>query len=609
MKKHTTPYYAGNEFADLNYQDGGLKHIVGASNYQLMRANRAHPEWSDGLGYTYNHAPAITYWRSKFYVQYLTNPVDEHTGSGVSLLCTSENAVDWSKPEIIFPALRVPAGVYTCSDGEEILVTEEKDAFMHQRMVFFHSSDDRLLATGFYGHAPAAPVCPWGKYGMGRAVREIYEDGTFGEMYFIRPMTESGWTEERLPRPLYSKCEDKGFVKACEELLQDRLVTQQWAEEHGVEDPLVHLKAVSEKNSSLEAFCWYHIDEETIVALWKHGYTALSTDGGETYTICKEPTFATSGGKAWGQKTQDGKFAIAYLNSICSEHRYPMVVVTSEDGIRFDDMGVAFGEVPPRRYDGLWKDFGPQYLRGICEGHQEYPDNAFYITHSVNKEDIWVTRVPVPVQREVTGDVNDTFTMDTPYFDGWNIYSSVWAPIRKHLLPDGRCAMRIADKDPVDYARAERIFESGSKVTVEFDLLNAEWRYDQPLYMELTDEQGHIATRLALSTNGLFGNATCEPVLLWNDIKAVAWLKFKMEYDCKTSLWTVYLNGEQLNEKPIRGLHRVNEVSRLVFRTKPYRMAPGMERRPETADLPNSDEPSATERIYYIDGVNIHSEK
>lgn len=36
----TTPFYAGNEFADLIKHNGGLLHAVGASNYQVMRANR-----------------------------------------------------------------------------------------------------------------------------------------------------------------------------------------------------------------------------------------------------------------------------------------------------------------------------------------------------------------------------------------------------------------------------------------------------------------------------------------------------------------------------------------------------------------------------------------
>ena len=70
MEKNT-PYYAGEEFARMSQQDGGLLHAVGASSYQVMRANRTRPETADGFGNTYNHAPMLTYWRGKFYLQYL----------------------------------------------------------------------------------------------------------------------------------------------------------------------------------------------------------------------------------------------------------------------------------------------------------------------------------------------------------------------------------------------------------------------------------------------------------------------------------------------------------------------------------------------------------
>ena len=54
------PYYAGTEFADLSKHDGGLLHAVGASNYQVLRANRSHPEYAEDFGNTYNHAPMLT---------------------------------------------------------------------------------------------------------------------------------------------------------------------------------------------------------------------------------------------------------------------------------------------------------------------------------------------------------------------------------------------------------------------------------------------------------------------------------------------------------------------------------------------------------------------
>lgn len=371
MEEKRTPYYAGREFANPDYADGQLRHAVGASNFQVTRANRAHPEWADGVGNTYNHAPMLTYWRGKFYLEYLSNPIDEHTDGGCSFLCISEDGMNWSEPQVAFPVIRVPAGEYACIDGQTVVIPKEREAIMHQRMGFFHSSDDRLLMLGFYGHVDHHYMTPWVNYGIGRVVREIYEDGTVGPVYFIRILQDAGWTEEKLPFAYYKKSPDQGFVNACDELLRDRLVTQQWAEEHGERDEYVHIKeskvhlqsGAPEKQSS---FCWYHKDENTLIGMWKHAVVGRSDDGGDTWRIVKEPSFATSGAKMWGQKTEDGKFAIAYVNSIVSEHRYPLCVVTGEDGVRFDNLAVVCGEVPPRRYEGLFKDYGPQYLRGIC---------------------------------------------------------------------------------------------------------------------------------------------------------------------------------------------------------------------------------------------------
>ena len=386
--ERNTPYYAGSEFARMSLHDGGLLHAVGASNYQIMRANRSHPEFSDGFGFTYNHAPCLTYWHSRFYLQYLSNEVGEHLGGGRSLLLSSEDGIHWTFPQVSFPVIQVEAGVYHCDDGTDIIVPDTKDCFMHQRMAFFHSSDDRLLVTGFYGHSPYRHTVPWMNYGMGRAVREIYEDGTLGPIYFIHYLKQSGWTPEKLPFPVYTESEDEGFVAACRELLADKLVTQQWSDEHGVTDECIFVKTPAyfpvpgedvgddpekKRLNTASSFCWYHIDENNIVALWKQSKVGRSRDGGKTWDFRTEHSFVTTGAKSWGQKTEDGRYAIAYVNSIGSEHRYPLVVVTSEDGIRFDDMAVVHGEVPPRRYDGSCKDFGPSTSAASAKATKNIP--------------------------------------------------------------------------------------------------------------------------------------------------------------------------------------------------------------------------------------------
>src|SRR5262245_60914417 len=69
--------YVGDEKVDANH-DGGLRYAVGAKTWQAFRANRAHPELSDGYGYTYNHAPMLAYWNNRFWIEYLSSPFHEN---------------------------------------------------------------------------------------------------------------------------------------------------------------------------------------------------------------------------------------------------------------------------------------------------------------------------------------------------------------------------------------------------------------------------------------------------------------------------------------------------------------------------------------------------
>lgn len=607
MPTPLTPYYAGSAFADLLRHDGGLPHAVGASSYQVLRANRQHPEWADGLGNTYNHGPMLTFWRGRFYLEYLSNPVSEHTGAGCSLLVQSADGRRWERPQVCFPAVIVPAGRYECADGTVIEVPEDKPAIMHQRMGFFHTSDDRLLVSGFYGHAPHHDICPWQNFGMGRVAREVFEDGTLGEIYFIRYLDYSGWTEDRLPFPYYKRCEDPAFIAACEELLADRLVTQQWREEHGWRDETIGVGlpragqrqgvAANSPFESASSFCWYHIGGNTVIGLWKQGKVGRSDDGGKSFTLQYEPSFATSGAKAWGQKTGDGRYAIAYANSLSSEHRYPLVAVTSDDGIKFDEMACVCGEVPPRRYDGVYKDFGPQYIRGICEGHAQYPKGAFWLCHSMNKEDIFVTRVPVPVRLEVSEHIHDTFEN----IDDWNIYSPRWAPVSPYTMYGTDPCMRLADRDPCDYARAMRIFPRRKQISVALEIMAA-GQYEQSLEIEITDGRGSPACWAALGGGLLrvkYGANTEDAFPL---PAPPAWHTLEFKIDCANNTYAVLFDGGKFTYGLSRLVHKVNEVERLVLRTKPRRHTPHYDIYPDTPDMPGTDEP-VDERVYFVRGV------
>ncbi len=457
------------------------------------------------------------------------------------------------------------------------------------------SPNGRLLTTGFYGYSPDHAV-PWEKNGLGRVVREVYEDGTFGPIHFIYFMTESGWNIDKLPYPLYESSSDPGFVDACRHLLADKFETQQWAEENGNDCKYVSLKTHNEalgkyENHPYQAFARYHINDKKVVALWKHAIVGISFDNGDNWKIKKENSFVTSGAKAWGQVTSDGRFAILYVNSLSSEHRYPLVCITSSNGIEYDNLASVFGETPPRRYSGLNKDFGPQYMRGISESCHERPDEALWLTYSVNKEDIWVSRIPVPISDKATGYFCGSF-INNLYLDPWNIYSSKWASVENR-----NGIMVISDRDPVDYAVAELNFPECErfKTTIE---LQCE-KYDKALEIELTDRSGNICSRLYIENGHITGRHTSVRSFIGDFNEQIHTITIVQ--DCCECCYSVSIDGNK--EIVLRNMQKINKLSRLIIRTKPRRNAPGMEIRPVSPDLKGSDEPVDL-REYRIFSVN-----
>ena len=187
--------YEGTESPNLIFHDGGLRPAVGTWNVQVVRANRTRPEYSDGVGNTYNHAPNLTRWRGQFYLAYLSNPVSEHTGAGQTFLCKSADGLKWTAPEVLFPPYPLDLSL---DNGPHADLFEEGDAWacMHQRMNFYISPEGRLLALGFYGIAPEVFTMPCVGNGVGRVVREIYEDGSFGPIYFVLYSTRCGYNRE-----------------------------------------------------------------------------------------------------------------------------------------------------------------------------------------------------------------------------------------------------------------------------------------------------------------------------------------------------------------------------------------------------------------------------
>jgi hypothetical protein len=228
---------------DLKVHDGGLRPAIGVENIQVLRAHRTQPESADGFGWTYNHAPMLAYAHGRFYLQYLSNPFGEHVPPGQTLLVTSPDGRQWHRPRQVFP-------IYLLRPGP------------------------------IYGHAPS----PTGVNGIGRVVREVYADASFGPIHFIRYNAAAGRTEANTPRfPFYARSPDQEFVAACDALLADQLKTMQWREEDRSDDGFY-----TTPGSVLQAPSVFHRKDGVAVALWKHSWSALPmTTGARGASQCR----------------------------------------------------------------------------------------------------------------------------------------------------------------------------------------------------------------------------------------------------------------------------------------------------------------------------------
>lgn len=584
--------YVGGVTIHQQAHDGQLRPAVGVESFEVMRANRTHPERADNFGWTYNHAPMIEYWNGRFYIEYLSNPLGEHIAPGQTLLCTSVDGRNWDFPKVVFPVyeLRPP--------------DKKGEAMMHQRMGFFIAPDRRLLVMAFYAHAPH----PFGLGGIGRVVREIDKDGSFGPIYFLHYATRAGWGESNTGYPFYKHSPDAGFVAACDAMLANRLMREQWwDEEHTNVGDFFAVKSTG----SQEAFNWYHRKDGKLVGLWKWSMAALSSDEGKTWSKpVKCPTLVMAGAKITGRRTSDGRYVLIYnpAEAYDGYHRWPLAIMTSDEGIVFDDMLCLQGEVPWRRFAGRAKDFGSQYNRCIEEGNGQTPGSDLWVTYSMNKEDIWISRVPIPVRGTVTRPVHDTFDdmhAGGPVVD-WNIYSGKWAPVRIADFPSStNRSLELSDKDPYDYARAIRVFPESKKADLSLKVCPKQNSHGR-LEIDVVDRFGNRPVRLAFTEEGkLTAESGADPVEVAR-YSPGRWYKLDLALDVPAGTYRVSIDGKAIPGE-FTFAEYVKSVERLSLRTGEYRSEPTRstprDDQPDFTD-PNPDEPEPL-ATYAVDDVVI----
>jgi hypothetical protein len=293
------------------------------------------------------------------------------------------------------------------------------------------------------------------------------------------------------------------------------------------------------------------------------------------------------GAKIWGQNTSDGKYALVYNPVKNTTWRHPLSVITGNDGLNFNSYFLnVYSETPLMRYGGGNKDGGGgQYVRGISPGNGIPPDGAMWLTTSSNKEDIFVTRVPVPIKGHVEGDIDDNFENMKPggIVKNWNIYTGDWNHVAV-VEDDQKNILRLQDKDPYDYAKAVRIFPESSNAEISFRLRPNRVK-NSKLEIEVLNYKGQRPVRILLDGNrGKIETNQGERMIVRGSYAENAWLNFMIKINTESKSYLLKINDELLvreaafaeilsnKDNPYKSNFKLPTVERIEFRTGKYRM-------------------------------------
>jgi hypothetical protein len=593
---------------DLDRHDGGLTPVVGVQTYQVMRANRTHPEWAEGFGFTYNHVPMLAYWDGRFYFEFNSNAYGEQVAPGHTMIASSSNGRDWDFPREAFPLYYLDVPPFRNHTGEIGM------ALTHGVMGFYSAPNGRHLAMTYYAVKPSQNHSTgWGlhqgPWGIGRAVREIRKDGSFGPIYFVRYNDHyadgtpevPGWSEKNTPWPYYRSSPDKGFVDACDAMLADPFKEMSWWEYEYPMNPF--------KIGPMEAPSIYRRKDGVAVAVWKWSGACLSYNDGRNWTeVVKVPTIVTAGAKVWGQRTSDGRYALVYNPAHDGYHRWPLAVATSDDGITFDHLSLVDGEIAPRRYMGRAKDFGLQYVRGIPYDDGNPPGGDMWLAYST-KEDLWVSRVPVPIRTDVDGPVSDDFNGCEVggEIKDWNTRSGKWAPVGVVAFPSARNrSLQLEDRDPYNWANAQRVFHEGSSAHVAFRFYPHQSDTGR-MEIEVLDRTGRRPVRLAFADDGHVWVSDGGKETDAGPYKANRWCRIAIDVDAAKGTFDASLDGRPVARQAAFA-EPASNVKRLSFRTAEY---PADQSRKVSRDIGGRDLPGAGEPVraalYNIDDVTIRN--
>jgi nicotinamide mononucleotide adenylyltransferase len=215
----------------------------------------------------------------------------------------------------------------------------------------------------------------------------------------------------------------------------------------------------------------------------------------------------------------------------------------------------------------------------------------------MNKEDMWVSKVPVPVIDTWNENVNDIFDKkeENHELDEWNIFSPLWAPVQIKET-EGEKWLSLSDWDPFDYSKATRLIKAGRKLSAEF-IIKSLQNESGILHIEFQDGQGMPAIRLIMDESGAFKLKDGYFISNMMEYNPNETYKVRVDVDLDRNYYEVYVNDSQV--KRAICFAPVESIERVMFRTGERRFHPTADS-PKTTDRDVENAGEKDEKAEYL---------